>query len=224
MTEQAAALMKRDDFYKNLVLCIAKYIKPYYICSVKIAKAAAPDRHHSDNQTIMKQTVQVNIGSRPFTLDEDAYTALREYFADVRSRLPETDTETEADLETRMGEILCEQVPSPMYVVSIDIVHSAIDRLGTPESFGPRHGEPAPNPQSAPESAPRRLCRSRKNRSIAGVCSGIAEYMDADPTLLRLITLLCILFGGLSIWVYVILWIVLPEEPANEPRTRNAKI
>ncbi|MDY5240422.1 MAG: PspC domain-containing protein, partial [Alistipes senegalensis] len=66
------------------------------------------------------------------------------------------------------------------------------------------------------EPAPRRLYRSRTERSIAGICGGLAAYFDADPTLIRLVTLLLILFGGLSIWAYIILWIVIPEEPARK--------
>lgn len=160
----------------------------------------------------MKQTVNVNIGSRPFTLDEDAYQALRDYFADVRSRLPEGDTETEADLETRMGEILSEQVASPMYVVSLGIVRNAMNRLGAPECFGDRHGAATDADEPTPPLTGR-LCRSRENRSIAGVCGGLAEYLHVDTSALRLATLLLILFGGISIWIYVILWIVLPEAP-----------
>ena len=44
----------------------------------------------------MKETVNVNIGSQAFTLDEDAYRVLRNYLEDIRSRLPEYDTETMA--------------------------------------------------------------------------------------------------------------------------------
>ena len=164
----------------------------------------------------MKQTVTVNIGSMPFTVDEDAYQALRDYFADIRSRLPDDDTETEADIETRMGEILREQMPSPMYVVSIDAVRAAINRLGTPDCFGTRHGETAGDADDRREPRLRKLCRSRENRSIAGVCGGLAEFLDADPSVLRLVTLLLMLFGGLSIWIYVVLWIVLPEAPAKK--------
>ncbi|MBQ1978883.1 MAG: PspC domain-containing protein, partial [Alistipes sp.] len=56
----------------------------------------------------------------------------------------------------------------------------------------------------------------RVNRSIAGVCSGIADYFDLDVTLIRLVTFLMIFLGSLSIWIYVILWIVIPEEPIRE--------
>lgn len=42
----------------------------------------------------------------------------------------------------------------------------------------------------------KKLYRSKNNRRVAGVCGGIAEYFDIDPTLVRLLTLLFILLGG----------------------------
>ena len=56
------------------------------------------------------------------------------------------------------------------------------------------------------------LRRSRTNRSIAGVCGGLADYLGIDVTVLRVITLCLILFGGMSAWVYIILWLLIPEE------------
>lgn len=56
----------------------------------------------------------------------------------------------------------------------------------------------------------RRLYRTYP-RVIGGVCAGLADYFGLDTTLLRIIALLLILFGGISIWVYVILWIIIPS-------------
>lgn len=59
------------------------------------------------------------------------------------------------------------------------------------------------------------LKRSRKNRMIAGVCGGIAEWIGWDPTWVRLIySLVSILSAAFpGILVYIILWIVMPEAP-----------
>lgn len=61
----------------------------------------------------------------------------------------------------------------------------------------------------------RRLYRSRKDRKIAGVCGGIAEYFDTDPTLVRLIAVLILIFTGFvpMFLVYLLAWIIIPEEP-----------
>ncbi|MDQ7843673.1 MAG: PspC domain-containing protein [Armatimonadota bacterium] len=64
----------------------------------------------------------------------------------------------------------------------------------------------------------RRLMRSRKSRMIAGVCGGIAEYLDADPTIVRLLWALITLFPGtlpVGLLGYIVAWIIMPEEPAT---------
>ncbi|VVB62490.1 PspC domain protein [uncultured archaeon] len=61
----------------------------------------------------------------------------------------------------------------------------------------------------------KKLYRSRKNRVIAGICGGLAEYFDIDPIIVRLITLILVLSFGAGLIVYIIAWIVVPEEPDN---------
>lgn len=159
----------------------------------------------------MKETINVNIASQAFTMDIDACELLRGYLDDVRKRLPEWDTETLNDIESGMAGIFLEYLPSPVMVVTADIVRRAINRMGRPSEFGdPKSDSNEAQPRTEQQ---RHLYRSRKNRSIAGVCGGLAEYLGADVTLLRLVTLFMILFGGLSIWAYIILWVVIPEEP-----------
>ena len=77
----------------------------------------------------MKETVNVNIGSQAFTLDEDAYRVLRNYLEDIRSRLPEYDTETMGDIEARIAEIFREIVSSPMRVITLDTVRQTMNRM-----------------------------------------------------------------------------------------------
>lgn len=165
----------------------------------------------------MKETINVNIGSQAFTLDKDAYERLSDYFDDVRNRLAENEDDTMNDIEARFAEIFIESRSSSMMVVSLKIVELAIARMGRPEDFGleRRERNRSANGTYAGTGSRRLIRRSRTNRSIAGVCGGLAEYFDIDATAIRLATLLLILFGGLSIWVYIILWIVIPEEPIN---------
>jgi phage shock protein PspC (stress-responsive transcriptional regulator) len=59
----------------------------------------------------------------------------------------------------------------------------------------------------------KRLCRSRQNRMLAGVCGGIAEYLGWDPTLVRVAWIVLTLLGGSGILIYLIFWLVMPESP-----------
>ena len=69
------------------------------------------------------------------------------------------------------------------------------------------------NPYDSSEVVMKRLMRSRKDRMIAGVCGGIAEYFNLDPTLVRIIYVLVSIFSVAfpGILVYIILWIIVPE-------------
>jgi phage shock protein PspC (stress-responsive transcriptional regulator) len=63
-------------------------------------------------------------------------------------------------------------------------------------------------------NSPKRLTRSRKDRMLAGICGGIADYLVVDPTVVRLIfslaTFFTVLFPG--VLIYLIMWIVVPKE------------
>jgi len=58
----------------------------------------------------------------------------------------------------------------------------------------------------------KRLHRSQKERMLGGVCGGLAEYFETDPSLIRLIFALMFVFAGSGFLLYLILWIVLPVE------------
>ena len=58
----------------------------------------------------------------------------------------------------------------------------------------------------------KKLYRSRRNRMIGGVCGGLAEYLGVDPTVVRVIMALATFVGGMSILVYLIMWLLIPEE------------
>ncbi|OGO92773.1 MAG: hypothetical protein A3F10_04530 [Coxiella sp. RIFCSPHIGHO2_12_FULL_42_15] len=63
------------------------------------------------------------------------------------------------------------------------------------------------------ENKPKRLYRSPNERVIAGVCGGIAEYFNVEPTWIRLIFLVFLLAFGATLVIYIILWIIVPLKP-----------
>jgi len=80
-------------------------------------------------------------------------------------------------------------------------------------SCGARIGQAgAPAAGSAPAPV-KRLMRSSRDKKIGGVCAGLADYFDLDPTLVRIVWLLAIFFAGTGFLIYLILWIALPLAP-----------
>jgi len=57
----------------------------------------------------------------------------------------------------------------------------------------------------------KRIYKSKYDRKIAGVCGGLAEYLDTDPVVIRLIFVALIFAGGLGLLAYLIGWIIIPE-------------
>jgi phage shock protein PspC (stress-responsive transcriptional regulator) len=60
--------------------------------------------------------------------------------------------------------------------------------------------------------APKRLERSKSNRILGGVCAGVANYLNMDPTLVRVLTVVISLFTGVPVILYIIALFVVPEE------------
>jgi phage shock protein C len=66
-----------------------------------------------------------------------------------------------------------------------------------------------------PTGAHKRLMRSSTDKKIGGVCAGLADYFDIDPTIVRVVWLVLFLCAGCGLLAYVILWIVLPLAPGG---------
>ncbi|RYF29337.1 MAG: PspC domain-containing protein [Chloroflexi bacterium] len=61
----------------------------------------------------------------------------------------------------------------------------------------------------------KRLYRSQTDKKIGGVCAGLAEYINIDPTIIRVIFVILLLPGGFpGLIPYVLLWIIVPLKPA----------
>ncbi len=62
------------------------------------------------------------------------------------------------------------------------------------------------------DNEPKRLVKSRTNRTICGVCAGIGDYINVDPTVIRILWVIFSLAGGAGILAYIIAAIIMPEE------------
>ena len=183
----------------------------------------------------MKKVVNVSVGGRSFSLDEDAYARLLAYFDHFKARL-DRDTqsakeEVMADLENRIAELFDQGTGGASYrVVNLALVTKVVEQLGMPdgtkepESNAEGQGQRTEAEDEYPKSglgvdftyngaqgtSRRRLFRDLDNKTIGGVCAGLAAFLNVDVTVVRIVALLALLLWGTGFLVYLVLWIVVP--------------
>ena len=179
----------------------------------------------------MKKTFSINLGGTSFIIDEDAYELLTQYFETLSHIYHDTDEATEfvTDIEVRCAELLLMNMAAPNTIVTLQMAEGVIAQIGRPQDFEEVEIEPEtirveteqlppPLPPHT-EKVQKRLFRDPENKLLGGVCSGIAAYLNIDPTWVRLATVaLCFLSFSTAALVYFLLWIILPE--ANTPLQR----
>jgi phage shock protein PspC (stress-responsive transcriptional regulator) len=161
----------------------------------------------------MKKTFTINISGTVFHIEEDAYEVLQKYLINLKNHFGpgEEGKEILTDIEARIAEIFIENSTGSQKVVSIDMVNSAIEIMGSPEDFEQDETEVE---TTAPEETKRkrRLYRDPDHRVIGGVCGGLGAYFNMDPVILRIIFVV-LLFAttGAAFLAYIILWIAVPK-------------
>ena len=196
----------------------------------------------------MKKVVNVSVGGRSFSLDEDAYARLLAYFDHFKARL-DRDTqsakeEVMADLENRIAELFDQGTGGASYrVVNLALVTKVVEQLGMPdgtkepESNAEGQGQRTEAENEYPKSglgvdftyngaqgtSRRRLFRDLDNKTIGGVCAGLAAFLNVDITIVRIVSLLTLLLWGTGFLVYLVLWIVVPvaKTPADKCMMRG---
>lgn len=159
----------------------------------------------------MKKTINAAIGGCSFTIDEDAYNRLEEYLDSFMAGLDgSTGSKTAADeLEIRIADLLKEKL-GKREVVDLGIVNAVLNQTG-PVSTERKEREERSEYCDENRERVRKFFRDRDGKKIAGVCSGLALYLNIDATIIRIIFLVAFICGAAGFWIYLVLWIVAPE-------------
>lgn len=164
----------------------------------------------------MKTTISAAVGGYNFIFDNDAFSRLSDYLDKFRKALdPIGAQEVMDELEMRIADLLKERLGGKE-VVDVQMADSIISQLGLPggEQYqGNREFSPK---DEAPKfefsfGRPGRIMRDPDDRRLGGVCSGLAYYFNIDVTLVRILFLLALIMGTAGFWIYIILWIIVPE-------------
>ena len=170
----------------------------------------------------MKKIININLSGRVIPIEDSAYESLQRYIESLRRYFANEEGRDEIinDIESRVAELMNDKVRKGAAAITDADIEEIINSMGRIEDF--EEVDAADNKASAEQTAgaytqtqtkrPKsRLYRDANDKLLGGVCAGIANYMNVDPAVVRLLFAI-ITFGGFGfgILIYILLWIILP--------------
>lgn len=167
----------------------------------------------------MKTIINITLGGRSIAIEDSAFEKIKAYTESLRQyyRNEEGRDEIITDIESRFSELMHEKIRKGAPHITDADVDAMIATMGRPEDFDKEAtAEGGPSDKQTPNFSigeKRRLYRDESNKIIGGVCSGIANWLNIDPTVVRVLFAI-ISFGGFGtgFLIYILLWILLPAK------------
>ena len=170
----------------------------------------------------MKKNLNINIGSRVFNIDEDAYDLLSKYLESIKKYFEKIniDEDISNDIENRISEKF-NSILKNRESLNIDDINNIIKEMGTLDDFKEAYNDfdtndfSNQNNESKTTGKEKRIYRNTSDKVIAGVASGLANYFSVDPIIFRLIFIVS-LFTGFGLIAYIIFWIGIPANDSGK--------
>ncbi|QCR22936.1 PspC domain-containing protein [Pontibacter sp. SGAir0037] len=184
----------------------------------------------------MKKNISINLQGIIFHIEEDGYEQLSRYLASIRTYFSNYEGHEEiiSDIEARIAEIFSARLAPGKQVITQEDVQSLITQMGDVTDFELLDTAEEEIPHAAGAAAsgagtgdhaytqgtsgPKRLYRDVNRKVVAGVCAGIASYLNVDSLWVRLLFVVLVIgipfthgFTSFGIVLYLILWIAMPQ-------------
>ncbi|MCM4169127.1 hypothetical protein KCTC52924_00106 [Arenibacter antarcticus] len=163
----------------------------------------------------MNKTININLANLFFHIDEEAYSKLQRYLEAIKRSFANTSGSDEiiADIEARIAELFHEKMENERQVITQKEVDEVIGIMGQPEDYMVDEDIFEDQPKSAQKASKvKKLFRDIDNKYIGGVSSGLGHYFGIDALWVRLLWILLTIFSwGGFIFIYALLWILIPE-------------
>ncbi|ANI88772.1 hypothetical protein A9P82_05400 [Arachidicoccus ginsenosidimutans] len=174
----------------------------------------------------MKKVININFQGRVVMIEEEAYEELKSYIESLRRHFANEEGSDEIinDIENRISELFAEVIKKGNPCVSESDLEAIIHSIGRPEDLEDEETATASSSQQQSSetrsqqafqqtntSGQKQFFRDETNKKIGGVCAGIANYFNIDPTVVRLIALILLIIYGVGLIPYIILWIAVPS-------------
>lgn len=175
----------------------------------------------------MKKIININLSGRVIPIEDSAYEKLQAYIESLRKHFVNEEGRDEIinDIESRIAELMNEKTRKGVDAITDKDVEEIIASMGRVEDFeaveeeniktesGPQQnsGQQYQYTQTSTRRRERgRLYRDSSDKILGGVCSGIANYLDIDPAIIRILFAIISFGGGIGFIAYIALWIILP--------------
>jgi phage shock protein PspC (stress-responsive transcriptional regulator) len=172
----------------------------------------------------MKKIININLAGRVIPIEDSAYESLQRYIESLRRYFAGEEGRDEIinDIESRVAELMNDKIKKGSVAITDADIQEIVTSMGRVEDFQEADTADTASATGSDGSAgssatsPRykgRLYRDSQDKFLGGVCAGIANYMNWDPVIVRLLFAI-ITFGGfgMGILLYIVLWIVLPKK------------
>jgi phage shock protein PspC (stress-responsive transcriptional regulator) len=163
----------------------------------------------------MKRIININLSGRVIPIEDSAYEKLQAYIESLRRYFIHEEGRDEIinDIESRIAELMNEKIRKGASSVTDADVDEIIASMGRPEDFqaaeeaetispGSQSYQSRPTGEETYTTRKRnRLYRDSSDKILGGVCSGLANYMNVDPAIIRILFAI-ITFGGIWFWIH----------------------
>ncbi len=170
----------------------------------------------------MNKIIQINLAGQAVSIDEKAYQSLSHYLQTLENHFSTTidGREILTDIEARIAELFFGKIRKGNAFINESDVAEAIQLMGTAEDMDIDEDPDTQHHQRAANPSSKKLYRDTDDRVLGGVCSGLGAYFGMDTSVVRILAVLLILFTGIPLIAYFVLWAILPEATTPEDRSR----
>ena len=171
----------------------------------------------------MKKIININLSGRVVPIEDSAYESLQKYIESLRRYFANEDGRDEIinDIESRIAELMNDKIKKGAAAITDEDINEIINSMGRVEDFEMADAEEKTATAAGTTTTTYtttgekrfkgRLYRDANDKFLGGVCSGIANYMNVDPAIVRLLFAIVTIGGfGMGFLVYILLWIILP--------------
>jgi phage shock protein PspC (stress-responsive transcriptional regulator) len=169
----------------------------------------------------MKKVTNATLGGIVFAVEEDAYEALSKYLKSIETKFANSPDylEVSNDIESAIAEKFKLRKRNEKQAVTKTDVDEVVLEMGTADEVsevadnvgGKGSADVTGSATNANDSSPKkRLYRNTDDSIISGVASGLAQYFDVDPVIVRVLFVVALFFNGFGLLAYIILWLIVP--------------